>query len=245
MNRIYSLLIAFALLVPGLAVAEWAEYPTDNMNSRTAQIQAKVESLYRRGDYKRAHFIYSKELAPLGDKYAQYMTGYMYLMGQGVEEDKIRASAWYRIAAERKTPEFLAVRDQLLRTLTKEQLTASDELYLDLRKRFSDLIIVMGLIVEDLPHLEVRRTGSRLSGGTGSVTVLDPNTGTAVSADHLRNRATRAVQARLDFVTGMLDIDTMKAEDAAPQVDVLWERIHDYLGVIDDDMGAFVANPPN
>ncbi|RZV38498.1 MAG: hypothetical protein EX272_02665 [Chromatiales bacterium] len=245
MSRIYSLLIAFALLAPGLAVAEWAEYPTDNLNSRTAQIQAKVESLYRRGDYKRAHFIYSKELAPLGDKYAQYMTGYMYLMGQGVKEDKIRASAWYRIAAERKTPEFLAVRDQLLRAMTKEQLTASDALYLDLRRNFSDLVIVMGLIVDDLPHLEAKRTGSRLSGGTGSVTVIDPNTGTSTSADHLRNRATRAVQARLDFVTDKLDIEGIKAENVAPQVDVLWERIHDYLGVVDDDMGGFVANPPN
>lgn len=245
MNRIYSLLIALALLAPAFAVAEWAEYPTDNMNSRTAQIQAKVESLYRRGDYKRAHFIYSKELAPLGDKYAQYMTGYMYLMGQGVEEDKIRASAWYRIAAERKTPEFLAVRDQLLRTMSKEQLAASDALYLELRKNFSDLVIVMGLIVDDLPNLDAKRTGSRLSGGTGSVTVIDPNTGASVSADHLRSRATRAVQARLDFVTDKLDIGDIRAENAAPEVDVLWERIHDYLGVIDDDMDAYVANPPN
>jgi len=245
MNRIYSLLIVFSLLVPGLAVAEWAEYPTDNMNSRTAQIQAKVESLYQRGDYKRAHFIYANELAPLGDKYAQYMTGYMYLMGQGVTEDKIRASAWYRIAAERKTPEFLAVRDQLLRTMSKEQLTASNELYLELRKKYSDLVIVMELIVEDLPHLRTKITGSRLSGGTGSVTVIDPNTGASVSADHLRNRTTRAVQARLDFVTDKLDIDAIRAEEVEPQVDVLWERIHDYLGVVDDDMDAFVANPPN
>ena len=245
MNRIYSLLIALALLAPAFAVAEWAEYPTDNMNSRTAQIQAKVESLYRRGDYKRAHFIYSKELAPLGDKYAQYMTGYMYLMGQGVEEDKIRASAWYRIAAERKTPEFLAVRDQLLRTMSKEQLAASDALYLELRKNFSDLVIVMGLIVDDLPNLDAKRTGSRLSGGTGSVTVIDPNTGASVSADHLRSRATRAVQARLDFVTDKLDIGDIRAENAATEVDVLWESINEYLGVIDVVMVAYVANPPN
>ena len=245
MNRIYSLLIVFALLVPGFAVAEWAEYPTENMNSRTAQIQAKVESLYRRGDYKRAHFIYANELAPLGDKYAQYMTGYMYLMGQGVEEDKIRASAWYRIAAERRTPEFLAVRDQLLRSMTKEQLTTSNELYLELRKKYSDLVIVMGLIVDDLPHLRIKRTGSRLAGETGSVMVIDPNTGVSVSADHLRNRAMRAVQARLDFVTDKLDIDAIEAQDVEPQVDMLWERIHDYLGVIDDDMDAFAANPSN
>ncbi len=243
MNRIYSFLIAVLLLAAGNAAAEWAEYPTDDSDARTAQIQAKVESLYRRGDFKRAHFIYANELAPLGDKYAQYMTGYMYLMGQGVEEDTIKAAAWYRIAAERKTPEFLAVRDQLLRTLTEEQLAASDALYLELRKNYSDLVIVMGLIVEDLPFLDTRRTGSRLSGGTSSVTVIDPNTGSSTSADHLQKRAQRAVQARLDFITDKLDIDKIRAEDLDSQVDTLWERINDYLGVVDDEMDAYVANP--
>ncbi|MDH3759157.1 MAG: SEL1-like repeat protein [Gammaproteobacteria bacterium] len=243
MNRIYSLLIALTVFAAGAAVAEWAEYPTGDMDSRTSQIQAKVESLYRRGDFKRAHFIYSKELAPLGDKYAQYMTGYMHLMGQGVEEDKIRASAWYRIAAERKTPEFLAVRDQLLRTMTSDELAASDELYLGLRKNYSDLVIVMGLIVEDLPYLETKRTGSRLAGYTSSVTVIDPNTGFPSSADHLQSRALRAMQARLDFVTDKLDINNIRVEEAGAQVDVLWERINDYLGVVDDELDAYVANP--
>lgn len=245
MKRIYSLVISVALLAPGFAVAEWAEYPTDNMNPRTAKIQAKVESLYRRGDFERAHFIYANELAPLGDKYAQYMTGYMYLMGQGVGEDKVRASAWYRIAAERKTPEFLVVRDQLLRAMTAEQRAASDELYLKLRKKYSDLVIVMGLVDKELPNLDTKRTGSRISGGTSSVTVIDPDSGFPVSAAHLKNRATRTVQGRLDFITDKLDIDPIRAEEAEQQVDMLWERIYDYLGVIDDKMDAYVANPPD
>ena len=118
--------------------------------TRTMRTQAKAESLYQRGDYKRAHFIYSSDLARQGDKYAQYMTGYMYLMGLGVEADPVKASAWYRIAAERRAPEFVTVRDQVLRTLNDEQRTRSDELYVELRKEYSDLLIIMELLVEDL-----------------------------------------------------------------------------------------------
>ena len=37
-------------------------------------------------------FIYREELAPLGDKYAQYMIGYMHEHGKGVDKDPAVAS---------------------------------------------------------------------------------------------------------------------------------------------------------
>jgi TPR repeat protein len=243
MKRTNTLLIILALLAPALAVAQWSEFPTGDLDSRTMRTQAKVESLYERGDYKRAHFIYSNELAREGDKYAQYMTGYMYMMGQGVEEDPVKASAWYRIAAERRAPEFMAVRDQVLQNLNDEQRARSDELYVELRKEYSDLVIIMELLVEDLDNLKIARTGSRLSGNASSVMIIDPKTGMPVSSDHLRNRDLRTAQMRLDFVTSRLDIDPIKAEQVDEQIDMLWQRVRDYLSVVDDEAGGFYAAP--
>ena len=87
------------------------------------------------------------------------------------------------------------------------------------------------------------RTGSRLSGNASSVTIIDPKTGMPVSADHLRNRDLRTAQMRLDFVTSRLDIDPMKADQADQQIDMLWERVWDYLSVVDDEAGGFHAAP--
>jgi len=243
MKRTNTLLILLTLLVPALAMGQWTEFPTGDLDSRTMRTQAKVESLYERGDYKRAHFIYSNELAPQGDKYAQYMTGYMYMMGQGVDEDPVRASAWYRIAAERRGPEFMAVRDQVLQNLNDEQRARSDELYVELRKKYSDLVIIMELLVEDLDTLKTARTGSRLSGNASSVMIIDPKTGMPVSADHLRNRDLRTAQMRLDFVTSRLDIEPIRAEQVDEQIDMLWERVRDYLSVVDDEADGLYAAP--
>jgi TPR repeat protein len=200
MKRTNTLLIMLALLVPGLTVAQWAEFPTGDLDSRTIRTQEKVESLYERGDYKRAHFIYSNELARQGDKYAQYMTGYMYLMGQGVEEDPVKAVAWYRIAAERH-------------------------------------------LAADLKSMKSFRTGSRLPANATSVVVVDPKTGRAVSADHVRNRYLRNVQIRVDFVTDRLEIDKIDAEDVSHQMESLWERVRDYTSVVGDEPDSLYASP--
>lgn len=243
MKRIYSLLLVLGVLASGAAVAQWTELSAGNLDSRTLRTQAKAESLYQRGDYKRAHFIYSHELARLGDKYAQYMTGYMYQMGQGVVEDPVRASAWYRIAAERRIPEFIAVRDQVLRALDDGQRARSDKLYVELRKEYSDLVIVMGLLDEETENLKMARTGSRLAVRSGSVTVVDPRTGMQTSAEIVRKRDLRIIQARLDFITSRLDMDSISADNVDKQLDALWERVRDHVSVVDDESEGLYAAP--
>jgi len=242
-KRINFLLLPLLLLLTTTAYSQWAEFPTGDLDSRTLRIQTKAEGLYQRGDFKRAHFIYASELAQLGDKYAQYMTGYMYLMGQGVAEDPVRASAWYRIAAERKSPEFIAVRDQLLRTLNAEQRARSDALYVDLRSELSDLVIVMKLLEKDLEELQAETTGSRVAGRSRAVMIIDARTGEPMSADHYRNRISRTVQTRLDFVTVRLDIESHDADLSGAEVTALWDRITDYVAVVDDEADVFVATP--
>jgi len=242
-SHILILMLFLLLLPPAMVRAQWAELPTDDFESRTMRIQTKAEGLYVSGDFKRAHFIYVKELAPLGDKYAQYMTGYMYLMGQGVPEDPQLASAWYRIAAEREAPEFMIVRDELMRTLDADQRARSDSYYLDLRKELSDLVIVMRLLESDLEKLQVKTTGSRVAGQSNMVTTVDPKTGNLMSAKLNRDRVRRALQARVDFITAQLDIEPLDADLSKAQIAELWARIDEHVAVVDDEVDIYVSNP--
>ena len=101
----------------------------------------------------------------------------------------------------------------------------------------------MELLVEDLETLKQARTGSRLAGSASSVMIIDPKTGMPVSADHLRHRDLRTAQMRLDFVTSRLDIDPIKADQVDQQIDMLWERVRDYLSVVDDEAEGLYAAP--
>ena len=242
-KRTHICLLPLLLLLTVTATAQWAEFPTGSLDSRTLRTQTKAEGLYEKGDFKRAHFIYANELARQGDKYAQYMTGYMYLMGEGVAVDPVRASAWYRMAAERRSPEFVSVRDQLLSTLTPEQRSRSDALYLELRTELSDIVIVMKLLESGLEDLRTETTGSRVAARASAVTIIDPDTGVPMSADHYRNRILRTVQTRLDFVTAGLDIDPLDARLTDAEIDALWDRITEHVAEVDDDGDAFVSTP--
>ena len=106
-------------------------------------LHEKVDDLFKRGEVDRAYFIYRNELVPLGDKYAQYMVGYMHHSGLAVSQDLVAASAWYRLAAERGTKEFAVLRDQLLNELTVEQRDRSNALYRELRRQYCDLAVLL------------------------------------------------------------------------------------------------------
>ena len=221
-------------LLAATAQAQPYAVPEVSMDGRTARTQAKVESLYKRGDYARAHFIYLNELAPRGDKYAQYMAGYMYLIGLGVEENPVLASAWYRLAAERGTPEFLSVRDKLLSGMSDEQLLRSDEAYLVLRENYSDLVIVLQKYEEELAELHGRVTGSRLSNSSGIVTIVDPRTGSTVSLDDYRRRIETRLRSHLDFISKKIGGEPLRTELSADELADLRRRISEYLKIVDD-----------
>ena len=132
--------LCFATLALSSAIVDAQQSSGISANAsdpRLLSLQAKVDGLFARGEYERAYFIYRKELVPLGDKYAQYMVGYLHLTGMGADEDPVLASAWYRLAAERGTPEFIALRDELMRALPPAQRQRSDALYMDLRRQYS------------------------------------------------------------------------------------------------------------
>lgn len=128
-------------------------FPGAEPDRRVLKIQEKVDKLFEKGDYERAIFIYREDLVPLGDKFAQYMIGYMYLTGKGVEQDVPTAAAWYRIAAERGDPSFVQARDEVLPLLNEQQRTESDRLHYDLHRQYGDVALLVSMIGKDLEIL--------------------------------------------------------------------------------------------
>ena len=223
-----SLCVSVAL---GQASAGFLGLPLD---SRTIRVQAKVEELFERREYVRAHFIYRNELAVIGDKYAQYMVGFMYLTGKGVQEDAVMASAWYRLAAERQAPEFVAARDRLMSAFDAVDAGRSDQAYLGLRVQYSDLVLCLELVRKGLVKLSDRTTGSRLSVHSRPIVIIIPRLGNFMSGDDYFRQIRRRLQSQLDFITDRLDIDRVDADLRADELTALQQQVIQYLQTVDD-----------
>lgn len=227
-NRV--LILALMLLsLTALAAAQGSPRSKPLIN-----LQEKAERLYRQGHWERAHFIYVNELAAFGDKYAQYMAGYMFLEGRGVERDPVRASAWYRLAAENDAPEFIEVRDALLASLNEESLAASDSIYIDLRRQYSDLALALNLLQKERRLLHEGRTGSRLAKTSASVTIVDPQTGSAMTRSEFERQLKSRIKLRLDYITEALGVPEHEADLSDSEFEALAASVNEYLRVIGD-----------
>lgn len=217
-------------------------FPGSPVDRSTMRLGERVEELFEQKEYERAFFIYRNELAPIGDKYAQYMVGFMYETGTWVDEDPILASAWYRLAAERGYEEFEQVRDALLIGFTDVDQARSDALYLELRREYSDVVLLLEYIQQDLAAMTVR-TGSRLSGGSGPVTIVDPRVGSSVSGDEYFRRLRARIESRLKFVSQQVGDPgiAMQAEDV--DMEELSATIERFVETIDDRTVVVDANP--
>ena len=205
-------------------------------DASTLSVQRKAEELFEREDFKRAHFIYLNELAPIGDKYAQYMIGFMTMTGLGVREDPILASAWYRLAAERDTAEFIAVRDDLIRRLDRADMERSNELYLRLRREYSDIAVRMREVREDFELLQGGdgTTGSRTGMSSSPVIIVKGSDGSGVSMDAYYRRIRLRMQGHLDFIAKTLEIERVDADLTEAEVDDLETQVVSYVSRIDD-----------
>jgi TPR repeat protein len=207
-----------AVLLVGSASAAGDSFPGHEPDRRVWNIQEKVDELFDNGHYERAMFIYRNELAPLGDKYAQYMIGYMYLAGKGVAPDVITASAWYRLAAERGDNTLSGERDKLMALLNDAQKAKSDEAYAELRRELGDAALVASLIEEDLAllgdpmHLEsyAERIVDRRNYGKRQVII-----------DEIADR----VRSRMRYLNDIVAVDDSLAEADVERYSLLGERV--------------------
>lgn len=209
-------------------------YPGRSVDSRTLRVQEKVENLFVSGQYERAYTIYRHDLAPIGDKYAQYMVGYMHLAGLGVDEDPLMASAWYRLAAERASSEFLLERDRLLSGMSDVDRVRSDYLYLELREQYSDAVLLMKLLREDMGALTAI-TGSRTSGGTAnSVVSVDARSGESIAASERVRRLRSRIEARLAFMAETLDTEELPTSVESLDLDAVQAEVNRYVSTLAD-----------
>ncbi len=150
-----SLPFSLAVLIIATVASSqtFPSFPGGETDRATLRTQERVEELYVKGSYDRAYLIYRKELAPRGDKYAQYMIGYMHFTGAGMPEDPSVALAWYRLAAERGEPAIVVARDQLLKTLSLAQIETANNLLVTLRSELSDRVLILDLVKNDIDKL--------------------------------------------------------------------------------------------
>lgn len=225
--------VVFCLTAPATFAQSAGPFPGNAVDSKTMKIQERVEELFEEGEYKRAHFIYRNELAPIGDKYAQYMVGYMYLTGTGVQEDPVLASAWYRLAAERSYKEFLNERDQILSLFSDVDLVRSDTLYLELRRQYCDVVLLLDLIREDL-DVVVEQTGSRLAARGSPVMIVDLRSGSSMSADQYFGQLSKRIEARLKFMAAELDMPNLNTNPDDIDIAELEEIVGEFVATISD-----------
>ena len=164
-------LILTALSATGVSAQSTVGISVRAAVPRPLSLQIKVDRLFERAEYDRAYFIYRNELASRGDKYAQYMVGYMHLTGIGADKDLALASAWYRLSAERGTPEFVALRDQVMQELPSEQRDQSDAVYRQLRREYSDLAVLLRSIKRHVHQLQAR-SDAGVTGTPASLTAV-------------------------------------------------------------------------
>jgi hypothetical protein len=222
---------AAACLFASLAAAQ--SFPEMPIHGKTLRVQNQAEEVYERADYERAFFIYRNELVPIGDKYGQYMVGFMYLTGKGVAEDRVAASAWYRLAAERGTKEFIQSRDQVMASLDAAQRADSDRVYVELRQEYGDLVLLAKAIRADYEKLR-QRTGSRLSADSSPVAVIDMSAaGVSRSGSEYYGRIERQMKARLEYIVKHTEIGIIDLDAEHIDIDTIERQIAAHLSQID------------
>ena len=201
-----------------------SELSADFPDSRTMAVQAKVEKLFDAGEFERAFFIYRNELSPLGDKYAQYMVGFMYQTGLGVDDDIVAAAAWYQLAAERDTREFVVVRDRYLHVIDEDDAAEARAQYRELRLKYSDLAVLLSSIKRNVKELE-GRTGSRVRGQSSPVTVIESGSSRFSSGSDYYGNIREELEARVMLLKEIGDFQDLEVDADGINVHDLERRV--------------------
>ena len=233
MTRYYSILCIAALVCFSATSygQRTSELSADFPDSHTMAVQDKVDKLFDLGEYGRAFFIYRNELAPLGDKYAQYMVGFMYQTGLGVEADSVAAAAWYQLAAERGTREFVVVRDRYLHMMDQDDAEIAQAQYRDLRLRYSDLAVLLSSIKRNLEDLQ-GRTGSRVRSQSSPVTVVGSRDSRYQSGADYYGNVREELEARIMLLKEIGDFQDIDADADRLNIHDLERRV---LKIIEAD----------
>jgi hypothetical protein len=224
-------LVAACASLPAYS-GSYKHFPGADADRETIHAQELVEQLYDSRQYERALKIYEQELSPIGDKYAQYMVGYMYLAGQGVEANRAIALAWYRMAAERNESAIVQARDELFASLTADEIAKSNEVFVRLWRAFGDNRLVLNLVHEDLKILTAR-TGSRIPGSyTSPITVVPLRTG-QIGSEAYYERVEQRLKERLDYLETNVEIIDIEQNEESGVTKSLESEIRKEMAAFD------------
>jgi TPR repeat protein len=224
-------ILAVLLGAPALADS-YQRFPGASSDQRTLEAQKLVEELYENREYKRSLIIYEKELAPIGDKYAQYMVGFMYYRGHSVEAHRPTALAWFRLAAERNDPAIIEARDALFERMSQEGVVESNEIFVALWRELSDSQIILELVRKDLGILR-SKTGSRIVGSNASpITIVDVRNGETGNEGYYDRVRTR-METRLEYLDSNVEVVDIALNDDMEIKKSLEQEIREEMAALD------------
>jgi len=114
---------------------------------------------YAHGDFAAAVKFFERG-AYYADKLSQLSLGLMYLNGEGVDTDPLRALAWIELAAERGYPNYIATRESVKASLTPDQLSQAAVLGKELGETYADAVAKPRL-AKQMRLGQMQLTGSR------------------------------------------------------------------------------------
>lgn len=210
------LIISLGLMFTSVAAlaASQLSFPGEAPRESVTSAMKKAEAAYSAGDFKTAFWYFRKELAPLGDKYAQYMVGHMLEHGEGVNRDKEAAAAWYMLAAERGHQDIVNVSQQFQQSLSSDQLSSVRQQAISLKTDIGDRALIERLIRRDVDKLN-NMTGSRVANGRSScarsVRVYDPrDLRGSVSVDRFCKTLNARIEKRMQYLGGYVEFGELE-----------------------------------
>ena len=94
------------------------------------------------------------------------------------------------------------------------------------------MVILLRLIEEDVEAMTAR-TGSRLSGGSGPVTIVDPRGGSSVSGAQYFAQLKKRIEARLKVMAQIIGDDSIIRDAEDVDFDALEQRVREWVNQID------------
>ena len=211
---------------------DYTHFPGASLDRKTLEAQQTVEVLYSNKEYKRCLFIYKNELASIGDKYAQYMVGFMYLHGQGVEQNRPAALAWYRLAAEREEQAIIQARNSLFDSMSHEEVVESNRIYAELWRELGDNRLLLDLIKQDLAILN-ERTGSRVGRSSISPVTIVGGADGAPATDAYYDRVRARMDGRLSYLKTNVEIIDLDLDEDMAVAKHLEREIREEMAALD------------
>ena len=139
---------AWLWATPALA-AYYDAYQIDNIYEN----EQSGLRFYEQGDYRRAFGLLTKTAA-LGMKRSQYILGFMFMKGEGIDRNMLFGLAWLGLSTESGNEEWQATFDQFYEKLSAAQRAMLDDKIEEYRAKF-------GATVQGITCAKTAVVGSR------------------------------------------------------------------------------------